>query len=70
MGCIVVVGYSQWLQPRNVSAPSFHSVLVGRGARRHRARAARDRSGSGRRRSDNAAGAGRMMAVRKKKGQL
>lgn len=70
VGCIVVVGYSQWLKPRNVSAPSFHSVPVGRGARRHCARAAHDRLGSGRRRLDNAAGAGKMMAVRKKKGQV
>ena len=38
--------------------------------RRQGARAARDRSGSGRRRQDKAAGAGRTMAVYAKKGQV
>lgn len=44
--------------------------LCSRRSRRHSARAARDRSGSARRRQDNAAGAGGMMAVSEKKGQV
>lgn len=44
--------------------------LCSRRSRRHSARAARDRSGSARRRQDNAAGAGGMMAVSEKTGQV
>lgn len=55
-------GYS----PGMCARPRFFPAL----SRRQGARAARDRSGSGRKRQDNAAGAGRMMAVSEKTGQV
>lgn len=51
--------------PGMCARPHF-SVL----SRRQGARAARDRSGSGRKRLDNAAGAGRTMALSGEKGQV
>lgn len=56
------------LQPWNVRALLILSIVAR--SRRHSARAARDRSGSARRRQDNAAGAGGMMAVSKNTEQV
>lgn len=57
------------LQPWNVRALSILSVLVGRGAT-VRAQPATGLLVQGKKRQDNAAGAGGMMAVSKKKEQV
>lgn len=64
-------GGSEQSSPRDGYCPGMcarpHFTLL---SRRQGARAARDRSGSGRKRQDNAAGAGRTMAVCRKTGQV
>lgn len=51
--------------PGMCARPHFSAL-----SRRQGARAARDRSGSGRKRQDNAAGAGKTMALSEEKGQV